>query len=254
MTYEEALRKATSCLRLAKSSNAAEAALAASKAQEIMDRYNITIAAADLEKGQTTYEEPIQDFGRETVLTACQKDKNWSLRLTSVVAQYNGCKTYYRPHCGGSASFLIGRASDVQTARYMISLLAEEVRRLARDHTKGYSEKYRRDFRYGVVEAIDGKFYQQWKKTQEEVRAESAGNPLALVRINTALTKMGSRLAEIEKWSEENMNLNKGGKSRLNLHADARAHGRQVGQESITLNRSKGGLGSGAGAGSIVKR
>jgi hypothetical protein len=62
MTYEEALRKAAACLRLSKSSNQAEAALAAAKAQEIMDKYQISAEVLKLDQPKEA-DEPVMDFG-----------------------------------------------------------------------------------------------------------------------------------------------------------------------------------------------
>ncbi len=248
MTYEDALRKVMSCLRLAKSSNPAEAALAASRAQEIMDRYQISMEATQAETPRATPDEPIQNFDRESVIDACQKDKQWVIQLVKVVGEANGCRTYFRDRNFGSASFLIGRPSDVQTARYLIGLLAEEVRRLGRENTKGYSVKYRRDFKYGVVIAIQNKFREQWNRTKQEVRAEQAANPLALVRVNQALVKMEDRLAAVKRWEEEQMEYKKS-RSTYRASESAKEHGFRMGQ-TIEISRAKAGL-KGASVGEV---
>lgn len=139
--------------------------------------------------------------------------------------------------------YLIGRASDVQTARYMIGLLAGEVRRLNREHCLGYSDKYRRDFKYGVVDAIAVKLRSQWEATKVEAQRE-ATTSTALVRVNQALAKMEKRLEDVEAWEKENMSYRKSGTSHYRTDANARHHGFQAGQ-TIEINRARGAVGSG---------
>ncbi len=170
--------------------------------------------------------------------------RQWALQLSVGIAEANGCKTYYRDRCGGVACFLIGRASDANTARYMFTLLAGEVRRLNRDCCQTMPEKYRRDFKYGVVAAIREKFRNQWKKTKEAVRAEIVNNPLALVRLDNALAKMENRLAQVEAWSVANAGLNKPRPSNYKTRQDAYNHGFQEGQKVNVNSRAKAGLGN----------
>lgn len=247
MTYEQAQDKVVKLLRKSKSTNAAEAASFAAKAQEIMDRYSIEVTAADLDaEAVQRPDEPIQNFDREAADQACQKDKLWTVRLTGVVGNANGCRSYWKDFNGGCLTFLIGRASDVATARYMIGLLSQEVRRLNREHCQGYSEKYRRDFKYGVVDAIAIKLQEGWQQTTFDVRKDVT-NHLALVRLNNAIVKLEQRLQGVEDWEKKNMQYKKQGKSQYNAKDEARTHGRKAG-ETIKINRAKGGLTSGAKA------
>ncbi len=243
MTYEQALRKVKACLRLAADQGASpdESALAAARAQEIMNKYNIAVAAADLDAPQQAKpEEAIHDYDNESVLDACQKDMHWARRLVGIVAEANGCKSYWRSRNMGCANFLIGRISDVQTTRYMCALLADEVRRLAREHTRGFDEKYRRDFKFGVVDAIYWKFREQWDKTKREMREEQAANPMALVRLNDAIARVEDKLKAVDLWSKLNTNL-RPTKSTYEAHENARQHGQRVGR-TVKLSQAKTGL------------
>lgn len=247
MTYEEAQDKVRKLLRKAQGGTTPEeSALFAAKAQEIMDKFNIESVAADLESDSPKADEPIQNFDREPALEACQKDSMWTVYLSQVVAEANGCKMYLRRlPTAGVKTFLIGRAADVSTARYMIGLLAEEVRRLNREHALGYSEKYRRDFKYGVVDAIAIKLREQWNKTTFEVRKDITSH-MALVRVNNAIMKLEQRLTTVSEWEKHNMKYStRGGSSNYNAGESAREHGQRVGK-TIQLNRAKGGITSGA--------
>jgi hypothetical protein len=252
MTYEEALRKATALLRLATSSNPNESALAAAKAQDIMDRFNISKEVLNQEQGSKEPDEPVTAFGNEPVLTACQKDSIWSGLLTHYVARHYACR-YYRVSTndyGSRAFYLIGRASDVQTARYMIGLLAEEVRRLAKAQAAGYSDDYRKNFKAGVVDTIATKLREQRKTTEDAVRAE-AGKGMALVKVNNALLKLEQKQLAVDKWLDDNTGKGKRfakgrASSNQSYNPSARDHGRKAGQSINVSSRAKGGLTSGA--------
>jgi hypothetical protein len=248
MTYEEALRKAAACLRLSKSSNQAEAALAAAKAQEIMDKYQISAEVLKLDQPKEA-DEPVMDFGAEPAATACQKDSKWTLYLVSVVARHNGCAYYIsRSQYGSVDAKLVGRASNVQTARYMVGLLQEEVRKVARNSSLGgYSRKFQADFKYGCVDAINLKLVRQREQTLKEVRAEATNN-LALVKVNSAIQRIDKLRDESKAFIDDmvkNAQLKNGRASRFNVSSNARALGYEAGQSINVNSRAKAGLSAG---------
>lgn len=247
MTHEEAVRKAAACMRLAQSSNPNEAALAAAKAHDIMLRFNISTEQLKGEADRPEPDEPIQSFDREPALRATKKDNIWARALAHCVAKAYGCGSYFRRvNAGGSVEiFLVGRPSDVQTARYMADLFAEEVRKLARTHTKGYSLNYECSFKLGVVDAIRAKLHEQKAATERAVRAEAV-NPGALVRVNAAIAKVDQRRAAVEKWTEDNLKLRKVRNVSSGTNLTAREHGREEGRKVEVSSRAKGGLTSGA--------
>jgi hypothetical protein len=244
VTRDEALRKVTLLMKLAeRGGTPEEAANAAAKAQIIMERFNIELAM--LEDEQTTKEpdEPVRDWNDEAAIEGCRRDKAWIIRLGSVVAHANGCEDYYVEKLTGTVGIkLVGRASDVQAARYLMGLLKREVQRLSREHAGGYGEKYQRDFKYGVVDAIARKFKEQRNALREEMRHE-AGNGMALVRVNNAIQKLDKREADAAAFLKS-MNL-KASQSRISVDPSARERGFAAGQ-SIQLNSARGGLTSGA--------
>lgn len=243
MNYEEALRKAVSCLKLSQSPNQHEAALAAAKAQEIIDRYNLRID--DIKRGDEAkeQEEDIKDFGCDPLHEVCQVDTRWSIRLAAAVAQMNACRIYWQAKFSGSASIkLIGRPSDVQTVRYLFGLLEREVRRVTRQECKGHSRKYQVDFRMGVVDTIQRKLEEQRKATFCRVKQE-VDNPMALMRVENSIARIEARRLSVDKWVEDNMDLRQ---SRFRKQADwnARMHGQEAGHQ-VRFSQAKGGLGAG---------
>ena len=253
MTYEEAIRKVGACLRLAQSPNANEAALAAAKAQDIMDRFNITAEVLKQEAGPAAEpDEPVKYFSNEPVLTACQKDSLWSGSLAWHISKHYGCSTIrHTTNNAGSRSWsLVGRPSDVQTTRYMIGLLAEEVRRLAKTHCLGYSREYAKSFKAGVVDTIARKLREQRKTTEDAVRAE-AGKGMALVKVNNALATIAKKQEAVDKWIADHTGKGKmfekrRASSNVSVDYTAREHGREVGKSVSVSSKAKGGLTSGA--------
>lgn len=76
MTHQEAVAKVVKLLRLATSSNPNEAALAASRAQEIMDRFKIEGITASFDT-QTQSKEPIMDFKADLLDASSSKIDTW---------------------------------------------------------------------------------------------------------------------------------------------------------------------------------
>lgn len=250
MTKDDALRKAMACLRLAKSNNPAEAALAASKAQEIMERFGLDVSSLDYDSNTAKENsEPIMDFSEDPLAWTGGRERTWSLRLASTIARHNLCRVYYaqlRNPIGFKIS-IVGRPSDVSTVRYIYSFLKGEVERLSKENTRGDSGDYRKQYCLGVVDTISDKLALQKQSTQESVKAEHANNPLALVRVNNAIERMEKQAQAVEAWMESNLRL---GKGRVSTAAstwegiNAREKGRKDGH-GVRFTTARGGLGRG---------
>lgn len=244
MTYEEALSKAVKCLRLAQSSNPHEAALAAARAQEIIDRYKIETIALDL-AGPDKPDEPIKDFGGD-LLDAGRPVDTWRWRLFHHVAEVNGCEGYLKP---GRGMAIVGRPNDATTVRYVYAWLKQEVERLRERDCKGFSHVYQNNYRNGVVDTIGQKLAAQQEETRARVRQEAQQlgqgvNALALVRVNQALAKIERQREEVERWMGTNLKLRKGSGSSAKYDPSARELGQKAGHE-VRFTKSKGSIGGG---------
>lgn len=251
MTQEDAIRKAMACLRLAKSSNANEAALAAAKAQEIIEKFKLDVNSLEYDQFQAKEDaEPIKDFGYSDPLdNADWTNRIWSLRLASVVSRANQCRVvYYRNGAtGGFCIKIIGRPSDVQTVRYVYAYFRGETMRLCKENCAGNSGTFKEHYRRGVVDAISEKLREQRERTQREVRAENSNNPLALVRVNNAIARLEKRGDEVQKFMDETMKLGRGrgmGAGHSFAGASARQQGYRDGQ-GIRITSAKAGIGRG---------
>lgn len=254
-TYQQALRQAAKLLKLAEHANTSpeEAAVAASKAQEIMTRFKIEHIVAQESQVTPEPEEEIEDFakkGAHLYNDGGQKVSGWLNRLAVVLSKANQCKVYTSwtpPKLGRRASAtieIIGRPSDAETVRYMFGYLSNEVERLTKIHGKGCGRTWCNNFRLGIVDAVSERLKAQRKTTEEELRKQAeAGSTMALVKVDNALAVLDRRLQEAEDFAEETLNLRKT-YSRATFDPSAREAGRNAGK-NISLGGAKGGLGSG---------
>lgn len=247
MTDSVVLAKVQKLLRLATSSNANEAALAAAKAQELIDKHQLaaTLLAMDaVEPMKGLDDEPIIDFEKAGApLDAAKKLDRWRGSLASAVARSNACRIYY----SGSEIGLVGRPSDAETVRYLYGYLSREVERLATESGQGMGRTWRNNFRLGVVETIHKKLYEQRRKFESETRAEArAAGSTALARIDRALATIDKRGESVDAWVKSNLKLYaRGGGSGSQYNASAREAGRRAGH-SIAISGARGSLASAA--------
>jgi len=244
MTYDEALRKAINCLKLSQSPNQHEAALAASKAQEIIDRYRISIE--DINQGNEARgnDEPIVDFGeKEPLQDVCGVDTRWTLSLAVSISRQNACRIYYTTKITSSSTIkIVGRTSDVQTVRYIFGWLEKEVRRITRQECSGYPRKYQAEFRMGVVDTIRRKLEEQKQETYKNVQNEAV-NPMALVRVQQSIARMEANGEAVDNWMKLNMSLKEARSRERQTNLSARWHGQLAGNQ-IQITQAKASIGS----------
>lgn len=196
MTYEEALRKALACLRLAeRGGTKEEAASAAAKAQEIITKYQIDISDVDFDAERLKEDaEPIKNFGYEDPLD-CPTASEFSREMFSLaqtVAYFNQCVVAYRKtEKAYSFQFrIVGRATNVSTVRYLYGFYKHQIIEIMKAATRGNSRTYKEQFVMGCIDAIQAKLAVQEKETFAKARGDQAGNPLALVRVNNAVARI----------------------------------------------------------------
>jgi hypothetical protein len=258
MTRQEAIDLALKLLKLAENNNNVnEAALAAQRAQEILNKYNIEKEMLDEASAVKEPDEPIQDFSSTNPLDVFDmRVTNWKSYLGNILCLHNHCKAYishrtkevrmgqhikteHNPVLG-----IIGRQSDARTVKYLYDMLSHEVDKLAAFYGKGQGKSWNVNFRYGVVDAIREKLEEAKKHTQQEMYQEVAGNTTALIRLDNAIAKLKEKDNQLQKWVEGKMKL----KSRnvfMRFDGDARAQGKAAGKHINMSN--KGSLGSSKG-------
>lgn len=206
MTHEEALRKAMGCLRLAERAGTPdEAALAAAKAQKIIDDYKLDIENLEFDAEQLKEDkEEVKDFGYADPLDDVKYGnyrESWTLRLASIVANHNQCAIrYQRTASKGTRIRAIGRPSDVQALRYLYSFFRRQIEELMAQKCKGNSSAFKGEFCVGCIETLSQRMEEQHEATIEEVKEKHSGNDQALVRVNAAVARLQKRREDVDDF------------------------------------------------------
>lgn len=242
MNHTDAIDKVVRLLRLAKSDNPHEAALAAAKAQEIIDRHKLSASDLGEGTGASLADEPIADF-KAAPLEEGSSIASWKSRLAMVIAGANQCRVYLnRGHGAGIA--IVGRASDAEAVRYLYAWLVREVDRLADRDGAGLGRTWRNNFRIGVVETIASRLRAQKEETRAAVKDEArAVNPNAIVRVEQAIARVEEKDRAVDVWLQKNLRL-RTTRSTSRYNSSARDAGRRAGHE-ISFNGTRGAFGTG---------
>lgn len=252
MTRDEAIQKALKLLKLAGSCYPEEAALAAQRAQEILDRYEISSAMLQ-EAGEapTEPEEEIVNFqGHAAPVDIMGQNLSWwAVYLAGHLAKVNACCIFLGYVFGDKRRRtieIIGRPSDVEKVRYLYQYLCREVDRLADRDGRGCGKTWRNQFRMGVVATIGGKLAQAQQQVQSEMRGECQGNAQALVRLDRAIARLSDKQATTEQWVKAHMKFKNARGSAARTDYGAYQRGRKAGEEVAVNANTRGALGSGA--------
>lgn len=238
MTRDEAISKARKLLALSKSSNEGEAANAAAKAQELIDRYELETAALSYE-GTVEPEEEIRDFADDPIDQKIGPSKAWKTTLAMGVAKANQTKVYLM----GSQICLVGTPSDVAATRYLYSWLARQVVEISQRECKGNGFVYANNYRLGMATRLSERLAEQRKATVAQVQADAARseNQNALVLVGRAIAKRDERSQAVQLWAKKNMRLRAGNASRISGSESARARGYRDGNR-VAFTTPRGSL------------
>lgn len=232
--------KVRKLLKLAESPNANEAALAAAKAQQLVDEHNLSAALLALDGAEAVPDEPIEDFeSKGAPLETSRRHPRWRTQLAGTIARANGCRIYIN----GEHIALVGRPSDADTVRYLFSYLAREVERLCAKEGVGCGTSWRNNFRLGVVYAIMEKLREERERFAKDARSQ-ASNGTALMRVNTALARVEQRGMDTAAWMKANLKLVSRGGGGHSYDRGALEAGKRAGN-SIQIGGAKAGLSRG---------
>lgn len=178
-------------LALSTSSNEHEAAAAAAKAQELLHRYNLSMA--DVSAAQRP------DYGREIV--DIDNSARWRGILLTAIAQPNGADVVSH---GGGRYAIIGQPHTIEVVRYLYDYLSREIDRLADRGWANYygfessPRRWKTAFRMGAVAVIANRLARQ----RREQTAEAESRALILrddAALQSAVAKYYPRLRKAPK-------------------------------------------------------
>lgn len=254
MTREDAIKKAAMLLNHAagaqRINSVHEAATAAAMAQALMDKWELTRDLVERPTtGATEIDEAIESFydRPEGWLDSTPEKQPWRYQIAVALAGLNGCYIFTSKRNGRhqhSTLEIVGRPSGVETVRYMYEWITREVRALIDKDGRGMGLVWRREFAEGAASEIAHRLWSQRQQTINEVKAEHANNPHALVKIEQSLQRMRDTSA-VEAFATERHQLRPGGHRRVQSHETARDLGRAAGRR-VNLNPARGSVGPGA--------
>jgi len=199
--HKNLLEKIRKLLALSESSNENEALLAAAKAKEMLERYNLSLA--DIESCEIL---------EKNYDTGSSRMPGWLLQLSASVARGFNCEIYYkRTVCGKSkltASIcFVGTDIDTEIAEYVFEYLRKTVEsvtakkmkelkmpkfaKLLRINKASYLRRMRNSYRIGLVAALDEKIrrFAESGKGRETAKAGCAGSNAMTVSREGALQR-----------------------------------------------------------------
>lgn len=217
-TNEDVLRRIKNLLRLAQSDNEHEAALAASRAQELMDRHKIEQSMLELDTSKPA--EPDEDIvhfddADDALDNMGSKATTWKGSLAQSIAMHNGCEVYYNKRRRDTYEprevhlAIVGRPSDVATVRYLYAYCVKEIERFVAQQGAGHGRTWYNNYRMGCVAAMADKLHEQRKAMFTDLREEAttAASGTALVKVNSAIAKFEEKKLATREWVKKNMKL-----------------------------------------------
>ena len=192
-------------LALATSPNVHEAAAAAARAQQLIDKHRLQ----DLLSAEDEHE---FDDARDEPIETSKRLRPWKAVLAGILARASGCVAYTLTNGRDKSIVLVGRASDRRAVAAMYATLVAQVEWLSATQGAGQSKKWHASFRLGAVHTIQHALSQP--TTEDDA-------PDALV--HNALAKHQTAL---DSFVERRLRLKPG--KRLTVIGSAWEHGRKA--------------------------
>jgi hypothetical protein len=170
-----ALARVRKLLALATSPNPHEAALAAARAQALIEAHRLQ-AWLEAERREEEDPDPIVDAQGEP-LEVGRRIRKWKVVLASTLAEANGCMAYTRGRGKEQAIVLVGRGRDRAAVVELWGWLVRRIEWLSATHGTGRDRQWHEAFRIGVVDAIA----ERLRAGNEEARAELDATALVVV-------------------------------------------------------------------------
>lgn len=194
-----------------------EAAAAASMAQELMTKYNITTYMVESASGQIQEESIINGWQKgEYFENLGNKRSSWKNILATGICKINGCKILNlinrNPTTGKKEIFIvpIGTYDDIITSKYLYIYLRNEIERLCHKHNCGYGKTWANNFKLGatqvVIERLELEYKQSLEKIGKELLKECSSTGVGLIHVSNALSKLKEKQNKVDEFMN-NMNF-----------------------------------------------
>lgn len=249
MTRDQAFERIKKLLALADSDNEHESAQALARAQALMERHKIEAHLLEEEAEEEpeeirAWEDPL-DPGHGSQLA------KWKWALAWFLCRANGCIPLKGSRPGGfegrraTTIRIVGRASNVQTTRYLYQFAVKEIERHLKKY-RGNGHSWRNSFRYGCAEGIRDAISAERRAVHDHIRAQHASDS-ALVKVENAIAKIAEEANEVQRFTEDEMGIRWRSGSRIARdNTDGRSTGHRTGRDIYASSRSsRGAVGPG---------
>jgi len=167
----ELIRK---CLALSTSSNEHEAARAAAKAQELLFKYNLSMA--EIEASADASEEKVKVTKDYTDLKTTKNQGRWKMSLIHKIARHSFCDII---SSGRDRAIIIGQPHNIMAVQELYIWTAVQIERLAHEACRSYCgydriPTFRRSFLESAALTVGNRLYRQWMDSQKESEASTA--------------------------------------------------------------------------------
>lgn len=214
---ERLLERVRKLLALATSPNVHEAALAAARAQELIDRHRLQ----RLLDAEQEAEEAIV-AAREEPLAEARRIRKWKSVLAASLASLNGCLAYTEKRGKMTRIVLVGTEEDRAATVAMWEGLLKRVEWLSATHLDGVGQdkRWHDAFRIGAVDTIVRRLREQ------QQQATASLETTALTVVQRGLTRRRER---VRSFAEANLNLKPG--RGVTVDAAAYSEGKAAGHQ-----------------------
>ncbi|MBD6620169.1 DUF2786 domain-containing protein [Komarekiella sp. 'clone 1'] len=220
-------------LALSQSPNEAEAISAFSKAQEILTRYNLSLADLADEAPQEVEEQIIDQSKRQST---------WKGILLNAVASANYCLAFNRKSRNSTESIILGRKVNIQSAQMQFEYLVQAIERLATEEIGDACDRqslraFKNAFKLGAAQRLQIRIIESIEQQKRE-GISACGDAAQVSAI--VMRSLYERLeAELKAYTATNLNLKFRNSRPCCNSADGFAAGQSAGNK-ISLNKQVG--------------
>jgi hypothetical protein len=215
---EKLLDRVRKLLALAGSPNVHEAALAAARAQALIEEHRLHAALAAEEAAEA---EPV-DSGAGAPLEVTRRPRKWKGVLAARLAEVNGCVAYTVVDGREERLLLAGRADDRAAVAAIWDWLVQRLEWASATEGAGRDRAWHEAFRVGAAEVVARRLAEARQAARDGL-AQGAG-AAALAVVDARLT---TRQAAVDRFVAERLRLKPG--RGMSLDARALAAGRAAG-------------------------
>jgi len=183
MNRDDAIRKIQSCLNMARSGQASEAATALRQAQAMMTRYGIDhpeILAAAANAIQVT-------------AGAASRPARYESRLAAMVADASGCKVIFTPHWTMGHWTFIGCSPGLDIAAYSMQVLKRQLLKARRTYIETKLKRYKRENKTIRADA----YCEAWVQTVSDLLSRYEASPEQTQAIDAYIAQHHPQLGQL---------------------------------------------------------